>query len=68
MGGYQKILNNFSFDYFIDGYKVIDLANRCAARKILRTDPRSDSGARMVTSDKNFIKFFHLIISLMVTK
>jgi hypothetical protein len=50
-------LNNFSFDYFIDGYKLFDFANRCALRKICRPDPRSgresSAGARMVTSDKS---------------
>jgi hypothetical protein len=41
-------------DYFIDGYKLIDFANRCALRKICRPDPRSGAGARIVTSDKSF--------------
>jgi hypothetical protein len=36
VGVYQKILNNFSFDYFIDGSKVMVNANRCALRKIRR--------------------------------
>ncbi len=42
----------FSFDHFIDGYKLIDFANRCAMRKICRPDPRAGAGARMVTSDE----------------
>jgi hypothetical protein len=46
-------LNDFSFDYFIDGYKLMVNANRCALRKIRRPDPRSGAGARMVTSDKS---------------
>jgi hypothetical protein len=43
----------FLFDHFIDGYKLMVNANRCALRKIRRPDPRPDSGARMVTSDKS---------------
>ena len=52
MGVYQKILNNFSFDYFIDGYILNDLqiVARCArSAALIRA---SGAGARMVTSDK----------------
>jgi hypothetical protein len=46
----------FQHHFFIEGYKLIDFANRCALRKICRPDPRSGAGARMVTTDENFIE------------
>jgi hypothetical protein len=47
----------FSFDYFIEGYKLIDFANRCAMRKICRPDPRAGAGARM-----DFILIFNIMV------
>jgi hypothetical protein len=52
-------LDIFSVDYFIEGYKLIDFANRCAARKIRRPDPRSGAGAGMVPYDEISLDFQH---------
>ena len=64
VGVCQGILDIFSVHYFIDGYKVIDFANRCALRKICRPDPRSGAGARM-----DFIwfstSFFQILLFLL---
>ncbi len=64
VGVYQRIfVNIFQFIISFDGSKLMDLANRCAARKIRRPDPRPDLGARMVTSD--YQNIFHLMIPAM---
>ena len=62
MGEYQKILNNFSFDYFIDGYILNDLqiVVRCAR------------SAALIRASARVRVWFHIMvtsneISLMVT-
>jgi hypothetical protein len=47
----------------------MDLANRCPLRKILLTDPRSGSGARMVAFIiLIFFNFFQVFFSFFVQK
>ncbi len=63
-GGNQKILHNFYFYYFIDGYKLNDLqiVARCArSTALIRA---SGAGARMVTSDKKNIVIYDRISTM----
>ena len=64
VGVCQGILDNFSFDHFIDGSKVIDFANRCALRKICRLIRASGAGRCMVPCDfqHHFLYFVVFVV------
>jgi hypothetical protein len=53
----EKFVNIFQFFVSFDGSKLMDLTNRCAARKILRPDPRQESDY--------YQNIFHLMIPAM---